>query len=81
MSRFIIWQKVYTWGLGNRIEGLITALLIGLLTDRAILIDDPLIEEIVDWPWTGSYSAAKEKVDLTGPKFVSSNDECFFLHK
>jgi hypothetical protein len=37
--RFILWNKSTGWGLGNNIEGLITTILLGLLTDRAILGD------------------------------------------
>lgn len=69
---------MYTWGLGNRIEGLITTILVGLLTDRAIIIDDPLIEGLVDWPWLASYKAANQKAYLLGPRYVASNDECYF---
>lgn len=76
--RFIIYQAK-NWGLGNRLEGLITAILAGLLTDHAILIDDPIIESFVNWPWISSYTKAQEIADLPGEKYYAANKDCFFL--
>jgi hypothetical protein len=75
-----VFNKNSAWGYGNHMVGLWGMILFGIITNRAIIVDDPgFVEKAIVWPFKKwSYYSAQEVVSKhrTG-RYSLTNDQCF----
>jgi hypothetical protein len=88
--RHVIYNGHPLWGFGNRYLGLLSAIVFGVATNRAIIskllpklsfangfvVGDDMMNSVIEWPFDAGLGSHDLK-DLTKEEYSLQNDACF----